>query len=322
MRCLEISLSNTNFFFANKCLSLKGPNFEIGPTSEKRIFSALQKKIIKIITFHLYCTNTSVLREGTEGGGVRRGSGGDGTEAGRAPLHRAAMRLLRCCAVAACTALCAPGCVEAFALSAPAPHRTGPASWGREPRAAGRPAAGAAHPASTTRVRVAGALGLSGSSGRARTPASRHGGQPEGGAWTPPEGYVPKDRRTEGTSAAVPADLAGKEGGRAARAPSWSPPVGYVPNSRKEWQGLGNQIGAAALSDPTSLTELTSRAPGALLGGQGALQGTDEDDVVPLPDTSGLSMRERLMLLKYILSQMPAEGRQKSLAPREGVKAA
>ena len=142
MRCLEISLSNTNFFFANKCLSLKGPNFEIGPTSEKRIFSALQKKIIKIITFHLYCTNTSVLREGTEGGGVRRGSGGDVTEAGRAPLHRAAMRLLRCCAVAACTALCAPGCVEAFALSAPAPHRTGPASWGREPRAAGRPAAG------------------------------------------------------------------------------------------------------------------------------------------------------------------------------------
>ncbi len=230
------------------------------------------------------------------------------------------MRVMRYCAVGACTVLCAPGCVEAFALIGPAPHRTGP-TGARELRAAGLSVAGAANP--IARVRVPGALGLS--SGRARTPASSHRGQldgasPSASAWTPPEGYVPKDRRTK-SAPAVPAEMAGEEGGRADRAPSWTPPVGYVPNSRRGWQGLANPIGAATLSDSTSLTERNSETPGAYaFGGQGALQGTDEDDVVPLPDTSCLSVRERLMLLEYILCQMPAERRQRSLAPREGVR--
>ena len=123
-------------------------------------------------------------------------------------------------------------------------------------------------------------LGLSSSRGREAPTEQR---APANSAWTPPEGYVPRSHvrktRSPGSEPDVkmPAETAGA--GRRA-SPMWQPPVRYVPRRGQE---NGKRI---KVHDTLSNHDSSS-----------------------LPATAGWSVRERILLLQYILSNLPAEGK-------------
>jgi hypothetical protein len=124
-------------------------------------------------------------------------------------------------------------------------------------------------------------IGLSGSRGHEAPTEQRAAAN---SAWTPPEGYVPRShvRKTRSPwsepDMKMPAETAGA--GRRA-SPMWQPPVGYVPRRGQE---NGKKI---------KVHETLAAY----------------DDSAPLPDTAGWSVRERILLLQYILSNLPEEGK-------------
>ena len=204
------------------------------------------------------------------------------------------MKLLRYCAVGVCAALCSRG-VDAFVPGGPpsilCPGPRGPvahqvnADLGR-PGSRGHEAPTEQRSSQLLNQVLTPEPGQPGvynvQDGHARRAAANS-------AWTPPEGYVPRShvRKTRSPESEPDVKMSAETAGAGRRAsPMWQPPVGYVPRRGQE---NGKRI---------KVHETLAAY----------------DDSAPLPDTAGWSVRERILLLKYILSNLPAEGKGARLA--------